>query len=43
MKEVFFPKKCSLVIIFTKKDHTKKELCNARANNQSIYIIKVKN
>ena len=45
MKEVFFPKKCSPVIIFTKKDHIKKKKkksCNAWANNQSIYIIKVK-
>ena len=41
MKEVFFPKKCSPVIIFTKKDHTKK-WCNASANNRSIYIIKAK-
>ena len=24
MIEVFFPKKCSPIIIFTKKDHTKK-------------------
>ena len=42
MKEVSFPKKCSPVIIFTKKDHTKKKSCNAQANNQSIYIIKAK-
>ena len=34
MKEVFFTKKkCSPVIIFSKKDHTKKKLCNTRANN----------
>ena len=41
MKEVSFPKKCSPVIIFTKKDHTKKKKkkksCNAQANN-SLYI-----
>ena len=42
MIEVFFPKKCSPVIIFTKKDHTKKKSCNAQTNNQSIYIIKAK-
>ena len=42
MKEVFFPKKCSQVIIFTKKKSYKKKSCNAQANNQPIYIIKAK-
>ena len=37
MKEVFFPKKCSPIIIFTKI-----KSCNAQANNHSIYKIKAK-
>ena len=45
MKEVSFPKKCSPVIIFTKKDHTKKKKKNCAMHRPIIvyvYIIKAK-